>query len=254
MANFVSLPPASGETFYQNSVDVFLTSSETYVFTKDYGRINLYSDSNVASNRQILLAPSDLEGQQITLIMLSDDPNTCLLSTLSTSYVRLESSWTPMQYDQLTLQWTKGLWIEVNRSASGSGGFNPVITNPQDKDIIYYNGSNWINSNILNTVNWQPINSYIGWTSAAYVGVYLNSLLLFRGVFVAGAAPDPIMGTLPASIPHPGYIATVPAYRDNSGLTVITPIVFSGNTIGVTDTVFQNDLQYIDGVVLSIYT
>lgn len=255
MTSFVSLPPPPGENFYQDSVDVLLTTPDIYLETKDFARFNLYSDSTTAMDRQILLAPTDLEGQQITLILQSGDSTTCLLSTASTPYVRIEGAWTPSQYDQITLQWSKGLWIEITRSASSGGGFNPDITNPQPGDIIIYSGTAWENHPVsgeftlsatgdmefkyvsapttgqvltydgthwINAANagpgpitFVPVPAAGTWTSNATVGKVGTAFAFLNGTFTTPDGANTAMGTLPPGYGITGTIYTTASYTSS---------------------------------------
>lgn len=285
MSSFSSLPPSPGDTFYQNSVDINLLESDTYVDTAGYARFNLYSDSTVSSQRQITLAPSDLEGQQITLILMSGDDTTCLLSTISTSYLRIETAWTPLQYDQLTLQWSKGLWIEVSRSASGTGGFNPIITNPQSGDILIYSGSEWENHQVdgefqMNdtgnmdfryvsspvsgellaydgthwvnsgaSLSWQPLVTDSNWSGSGFVAEFLGNLLLYRGEFTSSNGTTGTIATSPVSITGD---LIVPCGLDTVGSYAAGACQITGNTISTSGgSVFTGYKFRLDGICIS---
>lgn len=290
MASFSSLPPPPGETFYQDSVDVFLTESNTWVETKNYARLNIYSDSTTASDRQIQLAPSDLEGQQITLILLSGDDTTCLLSTLSTSYVRLEAAWTPLQYDQLTLQWTKGLWIEIGRSSAGTGGFNPDIENPQPGDIIIYgndnvwhnktttgeislsadgdfqfrytnspaigevltyDGAHWTNSS--SAFVWEALTIEPNYTGSAHVAV-MGNLLVFRGSVTAQAGHGNDFAVCPVSMTGGNLTLTVGSFDASTGFSPAVQIDLNCTTGVFTKSgTGDGDIIYLDGICISRY-
>lgn len=145
MSKFTSAQPAPGEGFYTASIDINLTETSTDIETAGYFNINLYSDSTTSSDRQIFLRPGKLEGQKLNMTLLSGNSTTCLMSTAGVSYIRIKAAWTPVEYNQISLQWVKGLWIEVSRSAVNETEFKPDITDPQNGDILIYNNGSWEN-------------------------------------------------------------------------------------------------------------
>lgn len=219
MSNFLSLPPPPGSVFYQNSVDINLIDVFTYVVTEGFSRFNLYSDSTVDTNRQIVLTSGDIEGQQITLILQSGNSTTCILSTISTSYVRLTSSWIPLQYQQITLQWSKGLWIEINRTDT------PLV--PPTPEVLI----------------WEPIVG-TGWSSSAFIAKSFDNIVYMRGSF-SGQSVGPV-----ATIPV-GYVCSL----DQDFSAVLNPgVLFApGNGfVTVSAAILSQSIAYTSNVTLHV--
>ena len=124
MSSFVSLDPAPGETFAYASTDVTLTEASTFIDVSDIRSINLYSDDTTASNRLFSFSPGLLEGQQLQITFHSDSSQTCLLSTISAAYIRVQQNWTPLQYDTIQFVWSQGIWMETGRGPVGGSAGN----------------------------------------------------------------------------------------------------------------------------------
>lgn len=253
---FSSLQPAPGENFYTSSKDVNLTDVTTVIVTAGYSRINLYSDDTTSINRQILLEPSDLEGQQITLVLMSGDSTTCLLSTLSTSYVRLTSAWTPVQYGQITLQWTDGLWIDIGRTPVEFNGFDPVITNPQTGDILEYNGSEWVNVPFpTSSFTWVPCTTQTNWSGTIEVASVSANMKVLRGQVTSTTGTNSPMALVPSGYDISGSLLMVGSF--NSGSPGFSPSVFKINGASLelnslSSTIFTGNIANFDNIFYTI--
>jgi len=239
MANFVSLIANSPDFLPYASLDLQLTTTETYLtIDKTISSVKLYSDSTVASDRPLIIGPGEIEGQVLLLSMESGDigptPSSLLLSTISASYMRLSASWTPVLYEKLELVWLNGTWQECYRSEAAVpvNPFDPVINNPQDADVLIYDAGDeeWKNQllsqdvTITNTGvatthirSSEPIAAASGnWTSSASVRYIVgNQLAMLSGYFTCVNDTTDNYGTLPVG--YHGSFSAVGSFVTGGG-------------------------------------
>jgi len=115
MSNFRSGNLTPGQNFGNFTLNYELTETDTVIDVKDYGIINLYSSVSDPEQANFSLEQGVIEGQIVTLNFLSESPNTCLFDVIGNAYTRLNTNWQPLQYDQIRMMWTTGLWIETSR-------------------------------------------------------------------------------------------------------------------------------------------
>ncbi len=124
-----------GLTTYQQSI----TADNTVVQTAGFSLIQLSPDSATASQRTITLASGDtgyLGQQVVTLENIAGSSYT--LELADSGNCKLQTAWTPLQWDTLTLIWDGSYWVEQCRS-SAAGLLPFALTSAQ---IIVGNASN----------------------------------------------------------------------------------------------------------------
>ncbi len=94
----------------------YLIADDTPIPTQGVSLIFIGSDSATAANRTFTLAASSLVGQLTRLVFNTGSSSTAQL--VSTGAMKLESDWTPTQYDCLTLISDGTNWLEVARGKS----------------------------------------------------------------------------------------------------------------------------------------
>lgn len=215
MANFRDGYLTQGENLGNLTNSITLTQVTTAVDPGMFGIIVIYSDSSIAADRSIILSPSVIPGQEITLCFMSDSPYACQLTTLSASYMRLNKTWTPQQYDKLTLQWIDNTWQEMSRFTFQDN--TPVSVEPYS--------SKWSSSANVRYVS----NANVAIMSGSFTSLEDNN--------------DDPLGTFPT-----GYfgVFSIPCVRRSSGGTItIVDMGTSGSVFGMTPTASTGDVVYV---------
>ena len=226
MTNFRDGNLVQGQNFGNVTSTVALTETFTEIDPGYYGIVNIYSDSSTAINRQIGMAPGEIEGQVIMLNFMSEAPFTCLMSTIVNSYTRIISSWTPQQYDKLQLVWTSGTWQEVSRSAFSDGTVVPIVS--------------------FNPTKWQSFASVQSFGAASYA--------VMSGYFLSLTNSNTTsMGILPAGYHQTTVTAEKPGvFMLADGSYFISNIILNSNVLYISPTANINDRVYVDSFTYAI--
>ena len=96
--------------------------------------IRISSNNTTASNRTFTLVNGYVQGQQLSLVLVTGASTTCELA--NSGNVALTAAWTPLQNEMLSLQWdaNQAKWIEVSRSAQDSNA--AIATLQSDVDAL----------------------------------------------------------------------------------------------------------------------
>jgi len=226
MSNFRNSNYQTGQNFGNKSLTVNLTETYTTINVGDFGIINLYSDSTVAVDRQINISSGLIDGQIVTFNFLSYSPSppypTALFSTTANSYLRINSNWQPIQYDQIVLIWNSQLWIEMGRFAYADN--KPTL-------ITAYSNK---------------------WGSAAYVTSFGNhTYAIMTGSFTSlDDSNDDPMGVFPL-----GYKGgfSIPGLMDSGGTITSIDIGTGAQVFGSSTTFADGDTVDLTGVVYKIF-
>lgn len=116
MSNFRSGNLEQGQPLGAVTATYALLADDTAIPTQGTAMLLLSSDSSTASARTFTLAASSLVGHVLRVYFTSGSSTTAQLA--NTGATKLESDWTPVQYDLLTLVSDGTNWVEVSRGRS----------------------------------------------------------------------------------------------------------------------------------------
>jgi hypothetical protein len=122
-------PDGTGETGFRvegglatKPVAVNLTADNQTVNLTNRSYIQLSSDNGTAGNRTFVLTPnvSTMNGQTVTIEWTGTNAGEIVDDASNTGggNTRLSGTWTPTQYDTLTLRFNGTDWVEMNRSTN----------------------------------------------------------------------------------------------------------------------------------------
>lgn len=224
MVNFRNGNLIPGQNFGTDSYSITLTSTETLINPGNFGLINIYSDSSTSTDRSIILGSSTINGQILTLNFMSESPYTCQMTTLSASYMRLTSTWTPSQYDKIQLMWILGTWQEIGRSTFLD---NIPVT-------VEAYSSKWTSNA---TVQWYGNRQYAKMNGSFTSTVDNNSDVI--GVFPTGY--------------RPAFGFSIPVtYRYPNDTTTIVDCGTGGNVFGITPNANTGDRVYVSSIFYAV--
>lgn len=194
--------------------DLTLIADNTAVDVSSCSLLRLYSDNATASNRTFTLSSPAVAYAELVILFMSAT-NSCEL--LSSGNAKLQSSWTPLQYESLSLQWDGTYWVELCRKKQALANLSDfMITSATNNDILYYKTAD------------------LAWENAAVSGDLTNS----AGAFTIGAAKISLakMANLAAQRMIIGSAAgTVPVVIDTTASTSASRI--AGKSFSVTCTI-----------------
>ena len=97
--------------------DVVLTAdNQVVLLSPQTALLRLQSDNTTAANRTFTITNGYLEGQELTIALISGSSTKAQLN--SSGNCVLSAAWEPDQYDTIKLQWISGKWLQIARSAN----------------------------------------------------------------------------------------------------------------------------------------
>lgn len=117
--------------------DLTLIADNTVVDITQCALLRLYSDSATATSRTFTLTSPTAGFTRLTILFMSGSSYTCEL--LSSGNCKLQSTWTPVQYESIYLQWDGTYWVELARKKQSLSNLSDfLITSPSNNDVLYY--------------------------------------------------------------------------------------------------------------------
>ncbi len=117
MTNFRPGYMETGAPLGMTKLDVALVADNTRIDCTGISMLSLTSDSATSTSRTFLLNSSTLVGHRLAVVFVSASPKACELANSGTC--KLSGTWTPAQYDSITLVSDGTYWIEQCRALAG---------------------------------------------------------------------------------------------------------------------------------------
>lgn len=203
--------------------DLTLVADNTIVDVSAASLLRLSSDSATATTRTFTLTAPTNGYTKLTILFMSAT-NSCEL--LSTGNAKLQSTWTPLQYESLFLQWDGTFWVEISRKKQSLANLSDfLVTSPANNNILYYKTADtaWENAAVSGDL-----------TNSAGAFTIANSAVTNAKVAAAAAIDFSKLAALPSAQILVGSGATVPTAvavsgdvtLANTGAVTVAPSIY----------------------------